>query len=629
MRSRPQPRWLVKVYAALFGVILVCAAGVIYLLVLKTVLGSFDGRSGGWLAGAPPRTAVLVSKYTADYGASIGSEFLAGGERFWVDHLRSEEGAADVELIDDDDLERWGRSGNRKYDNLVLPGVYCLSSAERDAITRFLEAGGGVVATGPTGCRDETGAWATFDFLRTLTGGAIVDPLSDSTAVLPWYISLRGETPVTANLPAGLKIRIRDGRFALAVTGADGESAAFYADGTGAPVDILPDAAADIFPAVVRRRAGKGRIVWIGFTMANVVFDKEIVGAPHRMAVNAVRWTSGRTVGAIATWPDAERCAVVFSQDTESYFENAAATRSVFEKIGVPITYFCVSDSAVKNAPLTASLAGTGEVGSHSDNHAPFAGESYDTQYERLARSRDDLEEITGSPCVGMRPPEEKYDGNTVAALAAAGYRYLVGGVRLPSAVPRILTVPGTHVAAGGGARRIVAIPRTGYDDNYIIEQLALHEPKEILDAYRRSFQTQYMRGGVYFVSFHTHLLAREGVAEVMPKLVNHVRSKKTWITSAAGVAEWWVERDALRMSADVTSPGRLTVHVSNEYDRTVPRAVTFLDLPRRPSSIRISSDIVGTPQPDYDLSDDGYRLNLRLEKLKPRENRSFRIDLS
>jgi len=105
-------------------------------------------------------------------------------------------------IVLDDDLERFCRSGRV----LVLPGIACVSDEQVATITRFVEAGGGLLLLGQSGTRDERTRLRRRYAFETLFGGNLPDlefngpphwvPTLDFSAMPPALSGAAGEGQV-------------------------------------------------------------------------------------------------------------------------------------------------------------------------------------------------------------------------------------------------------------------------------------------------------------------------------------------------------------------------------------------------------------------------------------------------
>lgn len=98
----------------------------------------------------------------------------------------------------------------------------------------------------------------------------------------------------------------------------------------------------------------------------------------------------------------------------------------LFDRVGVRATLFVVARDAESEAPLWREAVRRGhEIASHSLTHPlPFTSLGPAELGREVAESRARLERAIGGPVLGFRAPGWYVDDATLAAVAAAGYRY-------------------------------------------------------------------------------------------------------------------------------------------------------------------------------------------------------------
>lgn len=110
----------------------------------------------------------------------------------------------------------------------------------------------------------------------------------------------------------------------------------------------------------------------------------------------------------------------------------------VFARHGVRATLFVVARDAAAQAPVLRRAAAAGhEIASHSFTH-PLALASLEgaALAREIVESKRALEAACGSGVLGFRSPNFDMNPRTLAALAAAGYRYDASGYPTPFMVP-------------------------------------------------------------------------------------------------------------------------------------------------------------------------------------------------
>jgi polysaccharide deacetylase family protein (PEP-CTERM system associated) len=97
----------------------------------------------------------------------------------------------------------------------------------------------------------------------------------------------------------------------------------------------------------------------------------------------------------------------------------------ILGEVGVKSTFFVLGWVARRYPALVRRIAGEGhEVASHTDLHRKLWSLSRDEVAEELTRSRDSLEQLTGTRVLGVRAPNFSISDEVLDAMAEAGYWY-------------------------------------------------------------------------------------------------------------------------------------------------------------------------------------------------------------
>ncbi len=422
----------------------------------------------------------------------------------------------------------------------VLPNLQCLGAEEITALERHLAAGGGVVTTGLLGARDSGCVERADTVLAGLVGGRGMAPTPRVEDGVPHLVVL-GETVLGANLPAGARPELRPGN-QITFRGTDREL--FYGDYERKPLRAGGEPYFD--GAAVRARVGAGRVVALGFGPGDGA-DEWSAGILRGIAGNAALWAAGRPVVRLASWPEGREAAAVFAQDVEHEYDNALNAVRVLEAHGIPGTYFLVGDLAARSRSTTRQLAEAGEIGSHTRDHAPVGGRGYEAQLEALESAQAQLERMTGSRAAGLRPPEERFDGETFRAWLQTGGSYLFGKRDSRTAAPELF---------GVGERDLVLLARASADDFQLFHTEGLRDRQAMAARMVGELDDVVGLRGLYMLSYHSQIFGR---AEMIPVLEAVARraagDPRIWTATAGDVAEWWRARASLEV--DMSPDGR------------------------------------------------------------------------
>ncbi|MCP4267531.1 MAG: DUF3473 domain-containing protein [Candidatus Brocadiaceae bacterium] len=119
---------------------------------------------------------------------------------------------------------------------------------------------------------------------------------------------------------------------------------------------------------------------------------------------------------------------IPFSEwDTKEFrFEkNTRSLLEIFEKYKIKATFFILGWNAERVPELVREIHSQGhEIASHGYNHDLCTDMTTEDIREDLQKSKDILEDITGSPVYGYRAPSFSITENTISLLKEIGYTY-------------------------------------------------------------------------------------------------------------------------------------------------------------------------------------------------------------
>ena len=445
---------------------------------------------------------------------------------------------------------------------LVVPSSPCLTVESREAIDAVAARGGGVIMTALSGVYDAGCRPIGYGLIVASTGASRADTLESRSMT---YLTLPAGSPMTIDIPPGSRIDLNPGRqVALRLATRD----AFYSDYALQPE---PAGGAPLLDgAITHGSLGKGRLVYWGFELRDVVrlpWDRALA---ELLVRNSVAWAASQPMASIEPWPKGRSAAATIAQDVEAGFPNAAHALDSLRAIGVRSTFFLTSNIARQYSGLSHDLANSGEVGSHTENHRLLGGLREREQQERLATTQHDLTDLLGLPVNGLRPPQEQFDAATMKAWLAAGGRYLFGANDSRSASPELLPI---------GKDTLVLIGRVGSDD-FAAVAAARGDVAGTANVMLAEYARLRAFGGLYALSYHSQLLAARDLVPALARTARTIASDSNvvWLATTGEIAEWW--RGRAQLDARVTQRGDgFDVTVRNRGERLVGNAVVRVDL--------------------------------------------------
>jgi peptidoglycan/xylan/chitin deacetylase (PgdA/CDA1 family) len=487
---------------------------------------------------------------------------------------------------------------------LVVPSSPCLGVEAREALQRAAVRGQGVILTTSAGLYDAGCSRVGYGLIVAASGAARADTLESRSMV---YVTIPGGTALGADLPPGTRIEVDPGaHVALRRAGRD----AFYSD---YDMDPAPARGRPLLDgAIVHAPYGRGRAVYWGFELNDVVDRPWNRGVLALLVRNSVAWAAGHPLASVEPWPRGLAAAAVFAQDVEAEFTNARHALDSLRAVGVPATYFLTSNLALKHRRLSRALAAHGEIGTHTDRHQLLGGAPADSQAAWLRRTQHDLTRLLGRPVRGLRPPEEQFDRTTLSQWLRAGGAYVFGANNSRVAAPELLSI---------GGDTLVLLARVTDDDVVAVHTAGPDPVRALTERYRTDFARVRALGGLYLLSYHSQLLARP---ELVPALANLARAvaadASVWRATAGDVAAWWRVKADVRVTARRDTNGLVTISVHNRSATPVRGAVVRVAL--GPGERVVQSDVRQLRAP-------AGIARLALPPIGPGEARTFSISVA
>jgi len=430
---------------------------------------------------------------------------------------------------------------------VVAPSSVCMTDREVAALQNHAHGGGGLVINWAAGARDSSCTWLGWRTVRQLTGVAEIRELEARDAL---YYSVPAGIPLSLGFAPGTRVELRfESQLAAAIPG----SQIYWSDWAinAAPAADTEDAHA---AALVRVTERGGRIVWFGFRIGQGATPEDEEHSLHLFA-NGVSWAAGRPAAEIDAWPNAARSALLVTQDVESRFSNTLALADIARRRQAPVTFFVVSQLALDHAAIADSLRNAGEVGSQTSDHSVVADLPYSEQRSRLSRSWTEIRNWTGVSPLGLHPPEERFDENTLRAWRELGGSYVVAVNDSRTASPEIFDTP---------EGRVVLLPRMIKDDYNVFVQEGALRSRHLAEAYLTGMAKVRAVGGLAVVSLRTQVGGEPGRVGVIGEVIDSALAQgEWWMTTGREIAEWWLVRQEMELSLRRSSNGALELRVS------------------------------------------------------------------
>ncbi len=609
----------------LSGLFFLVGAVLIYLFILRGVFGRFNdadllpntGIIKDVVYGKKAEVAVLYSKYTENM-LPQGSTWLNDNINTWKKFLSSDNYKCDI--IADSTIEL-GRIN--KFKLIILPGSKSLSDKEITQLKEYLIHGGSIFATGGTASYSDDGKWRGWQFLSEVYGLQFTKEISPKEFTK--IHTLRGGLPITANIPAGYPLRVAtwDRPMSVEVLDPRTTQASFwynYRLQVGLARDEIKKSA-----GIAYGTYGTGRFVWMGFEINSVIGAQQDYIYFDRLFTNCLSWLFHDPIALVKDWPSSYNAAAILVPTLSKDIGNINNLLPVLRSEQVPATFFISPSEADLNKGLVRTLSKYGEVGTIDDigylasvNDTVNKLNDFNTQLDKFKNARTTIESITDAPVLGAMPYYGLYDQNTVKALINAGYKYIFADSLTDRAVPKVMI---------RGDSLLVSITKTGRDDYEVIRDYGLTNPNYQFYTYQEDIDRVLFEGGLYTYKFHTGYQCTKNNIGVVKNVINDLKKKHYWITTASSIERWWAKRNYVETRVTQRGDTRIVLTVSNPGKTEVNNLVIQIYMNVPASDITMSTEIIGTKKAEYEYDKDTRIIYVYINNLESEESRTYYID--
>ena len=607
------------------GFIIVFAAVLIFLFVIRTMYGNYSATQlvpdsnvlKVLLLGRDANVAILYSDYTKNMMPDNG-KWLKENNATWEKFLNVHNNK--FESITDEDIER----GNHfKYELIILAGSYSLSDLEIIQIKKYLDNGGSIFATRGTATYSEDGKWRGWDFFSEVFGVKYTKELGREDASK--IHTLRGDIPITANIPSGYPLRVAawDKPIAVEVLDPRTKQISFWYN-YRLEQDLLRKGIKNT-AGMVYGKYGEGRFIWMGFDINSVIGIHEDYIYFDRLFNNSITWLLKNPIGFIKNWPSGYRAAAILAASLNGDIHNVKNLLPILTKENVKATFFIEPFFADDHKELVKTISNYGEIASLVDigyqaslDDTVNKLDDYNTQFDRLNYAKQVLSSITHQNITGFLPYYGLTDENSINAVINAGYKYIL----VDSLTDR--SVPKTIIRNG---ERILSITQTARDDYEVIRNFGLSQPEYQFYTYREDIDRILFEGGLFLFKMHTDYQCDIKNIGVVSDVINELKEKKFWITTSEELQEWYRVKDYLEIRTEQSGDSRVVVTISNPGVEVASKIIIHVDLNNNAKNISIDTESIGAKKAAFSHQRGSEIVNLYIEDLRPNESRTFYID--
>ncbi|MFZ2999735.1 MAG: polysaccharide deacetylase family protein [Undibacterium umbellatum] len=555
-------------------------------------------KSAGGVNSTPASKGLYLyaSPNTRSYFASIGGNY----DRLltpWRAYAKQRQ-LSFKEISDPQELS------NIKDGVLVLASAVALSEQERTSLQEYRARGGAILATWATGTRNEKGEWAGWQFLEAMGATSKGEIALESKAR---FLILNGETPLTHSQPAGQRIWL--GNASESLLRFSGEGAASIMDWARVQEPERKNESAVLY-AEPSADSGRSAV----FAFAESAWESQPYPI-YSLVDDTLIWLQRRPALLRAAWPEGKYAAQIIEMDTEEGFANALRFASLIRSINYRGSFYVLTSVAKQFPAEMKQLAREYDIGFHGDTHISFKEQGLNEQEKRINIMREDLKSILPDlPAItGFRAPLEGYDQTTQSLLQKNGFLHHVTDPNSSEGrLPVFVKIDGISQD-----KAMILLPRTQRDDlNLNKEQLDLEQTRQALIS---DAETSKQMGALGLLSVHSQSFEENSLlTQAFPAYLAYLKANRNtvWLASSSQVADWWHERDRLKLSSSIAGK-RIEFDMTVTGNKPLANASLILMLPQKSQLPNVLGLKIGMPKATVRRIDD-FRAAIVFETLEP-----------
>ena len=609
------------------GLIFLIGAVLTYFFILRGVYGPFNTSKlipdskvlRSVISGTKPTVGILYSQYTQNM-LPEGSTWLNDNITTWKKFLENE--GLKYDVITDKAIEL-GLLSN--YELLVLPGSKSLSDRELIEIKKFLNDGGSVFATSGTASYSDDGKWRGWEFFSEVFGLNFTKEISNDEFTK--LHTLRGNFPITANIPTGYSLRVGTWDKPISVEVMDPRTTQIsfwynFKSDSGLVRENIKKSA-----GIVTGTYGRGRFLWMGFELNSVIGAQEDYIYFDKLFSNSIKWLTYKPIAFAKDWPAGYDAAAMIAPIVDKDPENIENLLNILKSENVKVTFFINPQQAKLNRDLIKSLSQYGEIGSlvdigylNSVNDTINSLNDYDTQVQKFKNAKSLLEEITEQKVNGTIPYYGLFDQNTLKALTDDGYSYVVTDSLTDRSVPRKITLDN---------KDLTIMTKTARDDYEVIRDFGLTDTEFQYYTYQEDIDRILFEGGMYLFKMHTEYQCTSANINVVKEVIDDLKRKNFWIATGKEIENWYARKSSIEIRADKRGANRIALTISNPGSSTANNLVVQVELDAPADKITMDTEIIGTKKAKYDYDKKNKIVYVYVNDLEPNESRTYYLDFS
>ncbi len=509
------------------------------------------------------------------------------GTRIWEQYLRSNQ-LPFARVTGPDDLTRISAPGL-----LILASAVVLSDAEKQAVLEWRNRGGSVLSTWLTATHSPSGESVNFDFMRDVLDVTVVGNTQDEAD--DTFMIMHGDKPVSHSLQAGTRVWLPrvPSQLPLRLVG---QHEAAQIMNWSRSFSMKTPAGLISYNERQMPSGRPSRTVTLGYPeqswqSANPDQLKAITG-------EVFAWLRRQPRAYLSAWPfPYQSVSLLALQAAEQLGDSDVAIAKTLSDMGGRSTFYVNSSLVEKDAPLIKKVQGLGhEIAYFGDSFEGFKGQSKTKQTQRMNTMQKQFAAagIAVPMPASFATPMEAYDDTTQGLLQALKFDNYLAFIEVSeSSLPFLVNRADATTEATVVLPRTVVGPEDALDD----------DPDTGLDNFLAGLELSARMGAMSVVRIPSQsLLLPEQRQRIWEKM--SAMREKVWMASAKQIAQWWRNRDRVRVTLEPHPQGYVvSATVARAVEVQEPLSI-LVNLPHLNSRVLLQALKPGDKLPELRMVD-------------------------
>ena len=419
----------------------------------------------------------------------------------------------DYEMFNDDDLD----DIDSDVSVVVIPSMEVVSEEMLSELKQLLDEGKGILLTGNFAEYDTRGKKRVSD---DFTGFEILKLNSNEQLSVNHY--LYGSTPFSSGLKPGQKIllSVSPDLFYAGRLKTDAHPEGSY---------LLSDS---LFPGIVSNSLSKGRLLWFGFSVSQVIDKNQEI-----LLSNSLNWLASQPEAFINYWPGNYASAVIQYKKIERLSDSSQMHLAKPEKLN----YFISPYFLEKLPGKLKEIADSSSINPVWDNYL-FSKMDPNEKIDWLKKIQSRIKEINGQKYFGIISYGEFIDPQTYKLLAETGYSFIFS---------------------------------SGYSDSFTFDY---DTTNNLYLFYRPSYSARvqytpdlnFSPGGIYYINEDS----------IGKSDYSQLSKQNCWLTTFSDLIRWEEERKNIEINIDLSERGIYEVNIKNNNASDIQDAGVWISVP-------------------------------------------------